>query len=78
MSAPNVHDSSETMSVVVTCYDGGGIEIQSLNYRPLGLHARFVEAEWCGEVVGGVVAAIVEDWVRRQKADGRIGNLLHG
>lgn len=73
MTGDSSHDDHRpNTSIVVNLYDGGGIEVTVGNYRPLGLHVRTLESPWCGEVVGGVVNAIVAEWVARQRAENRI------
>lgn len=67
-----IREEKPPMTIIVSCFDGGGIDVSIQNYRPLGLHIRVMEPQFAGEVVGKTVEALVTDWAARQHAEGRI------
>lgn len=67
-----IRETPLPMTIVVSCYDGGGIDVSVQNYRPLGMHIRVLDPKFAGEVVGGMIEALVTDWAARQHLDVRI------
>ena len=66
----NAHETHT--QIVVSCYDGGGIEVQLQNYRPLSFHCRVTEPEDAADAVATMVRGLVVEWIKDQKKRRRI------
>ncbi len=58
--------------IVVSCYDGGGIEVQMQNYRPLSMHCRVWDVDVASVAIGNVVRGLVAEWMQDQRKRKRI------
>jgi hypothetical protein len=62
----------DTTVVTVSMYDGGGVEVTLLNYRPLSVHIRVNDDEHVADAVAHAVRGCVLEWVRDQRRRKRV------
>lgn len=69
----NAHETQT--QIVVSLYDGGGVDVHMRNYRPLSLHCRVWDVGASADAVAAVVRGLVAEWINDQWRRKRIRRL---
>lgn len=69
---PSMNPNETHAQIIVSLYDGGGVEVALQNYRPMAIHCRVLETDRTAEMVSDVVRGLVKEWVADQKKNKKI------